>query len=353
MSTAKVFRKIDKATGKPKNPALPWTCRYWADGPKGAGTVQREKSFPTKKEADDFGAGLRLGFVTDPGSEPFAIAAQRWIDTRRPATRARYTGVLKVHLTDLHHRKLASVAKDRAAVQALVQDHKQGKAMLSIVRETCREQVAAGRLDRHFLDGITTHHASVPRDLIVASDEQIDAMAESLGDDGLIVHLCAGLGLRISEALALQGSDFWAGKVKVWRQRDRNGDLVPLKSKKDFSAHKIVPVPTYLQRMVDERGESGFLFDCTYSSFRHRFDKAAKAAGLPAAYSVHQLRHAFASKLLSGGARLDLVSKWMGHADTRETSRVYAHLIDGDEDRARMLLERPTSDGRKRALKAI
>jgi site-specific recombinase XerD len=54
---------------------------------------------------------------------------------------------------------------------------------------------------------------------------------------------------------------------------------------------------------------------------------------------MHQLRHAFASARLPQGIALTDVSRWMGHADTRETSRVYAHLMPGQADRARDLLE--------------
>jgi site-specific recombinase XerD len=42
---------------------------------------------------------------------------------------------------------------------------------------------------------------------------------------------------------------------------------------------------------------------------------------------VHDLRHAFASAAVSGGASLYLVGKVLGHAQSRTTER-YAHLAD-------------------------
>ena len=55
---------------------------------------------------------------------------------------------------------------------------------------------------------------------------------------------------------------------------------------------------------------------------------------------VHQLRHTYASELLSAGVPPYWVSRWLGHADTRITERVYAHWIPRpDEQRVVDLLE--------------
>ncbi len=42
----------------------------------------------------------------------------------------------------------------------------------------------------------------------------------------------------------------------------------------------------------------------------------------------HDLRHIYASLLAQAGADLLTISKLLGHADTRVTSRHYAHLCD-------------------------
>lgn len=43
--------------------------------------------------------------------------------------------------------------------------------------------------------------------------------------------------------------------------------------------------------------------------------------------------------MLSEGARIDLVSKMLGHASPSVTLNIYAHLIPGDEDAAVMRLQ--------------
>jgi integrase len=334
---------------KGKNANRPWTARYWHEG------RQRERSFTTRREADDFIAKFehdrRLNLFVDPraASETFGEAAQRWIDTSRcHNTRTKYQGILDIHLTGLAGRKLRDVANDRDGVQALTINHSQGKLMLTVIRMTCQSAVNAGRLPSHRLNGLKCNHVTGVRDLIIATPEQINAIANALGDDGLAVHLMRGLGLRAGEVLGLRSTDFMInGMVRVSRQRARTGAIEPLKHRKALADGRDIPLPPYLAAMVREHvakhGE-GNLFTTTYHSLRDRFTRAARKAGLPAGYSMHQLRHAFASALLPQGIALTDVSRWLGHADTRETSRVYAHLMPGQADRARALLEAAYQD---------
>lgn len=56
--------------------------------------------------------------------------------------------------------------------------------------------------------------------------------------------------------------------------------------------------------------------------------EACKAARIEPDISFHELRHTYASLLAQAGADLLTISKLLGHADTRITSRHYAHLCD-------------------------
>jgi integrase len=56
--------------------------------------------------------------------------------------------------------------------------------------------------------------------------------------------------------------------------------------------------------------------------------QACSAAHISPAVTFHDLRHTYASTLAQRGATLLTISKLLGHADTRITSRHYAHLTD-------------------------
>jgi site-specific recombinase XerD len=55
---------------------------------------------------------------------------------------------------------------------------------------------------------------------------------------------------------------------------------------------------------------------------------ACKRAKIAPPLRFYELRHSYASALAQAGADLLTISKLLGHADTRITSRHYAHLCD-------------------------
>ena len=56
--------------------------------------------------------------------------------------------------------------------------------------------------------------------------------------------------------------------------------------------------------------------------------EACHAAKIRPAVAFHELRHTYASHLAQAGVDLLTISKLLGHADTRITSKHYAHLAD-------------------------
>lgn len=69
-----------------------------------------------------------------------------------------------------------------------------------------------------------------------------------------------------------------------------------------------------------------------------RFKPLLARLGLPE-MRFHDLRHAFASLMLSQGTRVDLVSKMLGHSKPATTLNIYAHLMPGDQEEAVRRLE--------------
>ncbi len=45
-------------------------------------------------------------------------------------------------------------------------------------------------------------------------------------------------------------------------------------------------------------------------------------------YTIHSLRHTFASRLLRSGVEISVVSKLLGHADINTTYSQYIHVLD-------------------------
>lgn len=75
---------------------------------------------------------------------------------------------------------------------------------------------------------------------------------------------------------------------------------------------------------------------------------ACAAAKILPAIAFHELRHTYASHLAQAGVDLLTISKLLGHADTRITSRHYAHLAD--KTLAEAVMKLPSLVGNKKSV---
>jgi integrase/recombinase XerD len=87
----------------------------------------------------------------------------------------------------------------------------------------------------------------------------------------------------------------------------------------------------------------------TYGGARLMFRKYLDSAGLsPKGYSLHCLRHTFATELLNAGMRLECLQQLLGH-ESVEMTRRYAKLTDKTREeeyfRAMAIIERGETDG--------
>jgi integrase/recombinase XerD len=90
----------------------------------------------------------------------------------------------------------------------------------------------------------------------------------------------------------------------------------------------------------------------SYSTARCRFEKYIVKAGLAhKGYTLHTLRHTFATELLNAGMRLECLQVLLGHRNIEETRR-YARLTDKTREeeyfKAMAIIERGDSRGNDR-----
>jgi integrase len=182
--------------------------------------------------------------------------------------------------------------------------------------------------------------AGARADLIFPTHTQLAALAEGMPEDyRLSIWLMRACGLRIGEALAVRAEGFDGTRLRVSEQMLVDGSYGPLKHREP-GAYRDVPVPAYLAELVEGAGP-GYLFEpCSRRTYRRRFALARNAAGLPPAFTPHDLRHIFASVALSNGVPITDVSKWLGHRNINTTYSIYGHLVPSSWDTAREVLDR-------------
>ena len=393
--TGVVFKKCDRAGHKPdSNKACAagtcqhtcsdvercphaWTLRYWADG------RQRERSFKDevrhgrtiygggRKLAQD--AQLKLTVDKRAGDRTFADyakagkanfgdAAEAFI-MRLPVndrSRSSYLSAYRTHVKPVYgDHTIARVASDRDGVLDLLTVTMKELSISvrrntrMIITGTCDEAVKAGKIREHRLadielaDNGTKHDRT---DFVFPEHGQVKFVAVGGGGTlgaGVCVWLMRGCGLRIEEALAVEKKDFRDNGtiLRVYQQATRDGrETVPLKKRKR-GEYRDIPVPTWLWDMVKDLPDgplmpgNGDRKYQLYGTVYDRFMNAAKAAGIPAGFTPHSLRHAFASAMLSKGVPITDVAHWLGHRDVRVTYRIYGHLVPSAAARAIAVLD--------------
>jgi len=70
------------------------------------------------------------------------------------------------------------------------------------------------------------------------------------------------------------------------------------------------------------------------TTIRKSFNNACDRAGITVPVRMYDLRHLFATTMLSNGADLAAVSKLMGHSTVKMTADVYYHYLEGEKEKA-------------------
>ena len=219
--------------------------------------------------------------------------------------------------------------------------------------------------------------ASVQRRPTTAAVEAVTEQLEAVGrlDDALLVQLCAYVGLRHAEALALTGHDIdlATGSIAVVRQVDHenqalhtangvvldgDGELIAWANAygsatlPKWRSDRTAFIPAHVRPRLEEsleRHQGGLLLPSTSGTYRRartnwamrHWTPARLRAGWPVdgdgrpVWDVHELRHHAASWMLES---LDLpvadVAAILGHATPELTWRMYVTPDDGVAGRA-------------------
>lgn len=170
----------------------------------------------------------------------------------------------------------------------------------------------------------------------VASVEEVERLLAVIDDsdvlglrDRALFELIYSCGLRISEACSLSVSHYHKDAVTVLGKRSKMrripvGDVARLwvdayleESRPTLAGPRLGEKTLFLGR----RGEA-----LTRQAVHKRFASYTKASGLN--FTVHTLRHSYATHLLAGGADLRSVQQLLGHSDIK-TTQIYTHVDTG------------------------
>lgn len=180
------------------------------------------------------------------------------------------------------------------------------------------------------------------------SDELREVLADICNDStdyGLLTHTLALSGLRIGEAIALTVNDIDFDNKEIIVNKTYAVNARKIQSTKTEMSDRVIymrPELLELMRKVVYRqkqmqvaygirtnllfpwSDGGFMHYEAYSKFFRNHTK--KVLGHP--FQVHSLRHTFTSLMAEAGVPIEIISRQLGHADSKVTKDIYMHVTD-------------------------
>lgn len=141
----------------------------------------------------------------------------------------------------------------------------------------------------------------------------------------LMLKLCYGMGLRVSEIVNLKVSDIDSDRMQVLIQR--------AKGKKDRYVNLPKSVLESLREYYKIYKPKEYLFKGQYGgayakrSAQAVFKEAMQKAKINKQIGIHGLRHSYATHLLEMGTDISLIQKLLGHNNLK-TTLLYTHVSD-------------------------
>lgn len=139
----------------------------------------------------------------------------------------------------------------------------------------------------------------------------------------LLLKLCYGMGLRVSEVVHLKIANIDINRRQVL--------LEAAKGKKDRYVNLPESILQELHSYYQQYSPSDYLFEGQYGdqysirSAQAVFKKAMRRAKINKRIGIHGLRHSYATHLLEYGTDISFIQKLLGHNDIK-TTQTYAHV---------------------------
>jgi integrase len=303
--------------------------RYIDDGNDPLGDIEAEREAPTVTDLiDRFEA--------------------EWLPRKRPGTATDYKRMLDKHVRPFFstHTKVAEVTLDDHIEPLHRKISKQGhlrraNTVVAVLSKMFSLAVRWGMRADNPCKGVE-RHPEVKRTRYLKGDELarlLAALNKHDKDSANIFRMLLLTGARRGEVLAMRWADVdleagkWTKPGSTTKQRTEHE--VPLSAPvrqllaelRDAQSAKSKALPEFV---FPGNGDSGHVV-----AVKRAWASLCKAAGI-SGLRIHDLRHSFASQLVSGGASLPLIGALLGHSNPTTTHR-YAHLFD---DPQRVAVER-------------
>lgn len=111
-----------------------------------------------------------------------------------------------------------------------------------------------------------------------------------------------------------------------WEDVDWKNKIVHIKGTKTESSVRDLPLFPQLKEILKEiPRDSDYILNFSCNSIKCHFKRLKAKYNFT--YSLHSLRHTFATRCLEQGISMKVVQKWLGHSRLDTTANIYTHVL--------------------------
>ncbi|OPY81695.1 MAG: putative prophage phiRv2 integrase [Syntrophus sp. PtaU1.Bin005] len=306
----------------------------------------------------------RRTFAHEKKIPVFSEVANGWLEHKRPNVRITtwemYKGHLKHHFSDLDRIRIDMIST--SIVEKWITKRQNEGMCIGMLRKiiVTFNQIMAYAVRHKLIDSNPVRDAERPRkkmddivkgNIAVLNPEQIRSLLVAAPDQKYRMLFLTAImtGARQGEILGLEWSDVDFEKKQIHIRRTFNHErFFTPKTKGSIRSIDLAPMMVLelkKWKLASGGHEDELVFQTVTGNpieagklITRYFKPSLKRAGLPS-IRFHDLRHTYASLLLSQGENIKYISAQLGHANPTTTLNIYAHLMKTENQAAVCRLE--------------
>lgn len=236
----------------------------------------------------------------------------------KDATYKDIKGAIKIHIKpyikDVNLNDLTSIDIDKCLNK--IEKSRTKKLVYHIFNNSLKKAFKLKFIDEDIMFNVDSvkHKYKIGRALTMKEQKELLKLVEGCKYEN-VYKLYLLTGCRRSELFQIKWSDI-----------DYKHKIVHIRGTKTETSVRDIPLFPQLKELLKEIPFSGeYVLNFSFNCIKCHFKRLKLKYNLT--YSIHSLRHTFATRCLEQGISMKVVQKWLGHSRLDTTANIYTHVL--------------------------